>query len=168
MTLSSFTHVTIPADRRVYHWSRTPWGRLHHYFRSFLWDIPKTVDAAVSFITDVIVSAAQKFVPSSIPKLSRPRIVIAKQHGERKWTSGRVMILQDFVEPHIEPPLFISKQSENIRSVFVRGLGTVVGVNSGGHSYQVWLGVAVRVGQQSPQLINWPPTSLLNYPAHPC
>ena len=53
VTLSSFTNVITPADRQVYHWSRAPWGRLHHYFSSFHWDIPKSVDAAVSFITNV-------------------------------------------------------------------------------------------------------------------
>ena len=36
LTLSSFTHVIILADHRVYRWSRTPWGRLHHYFHSLL------------------------------------------------------------------------------------------------------------------------------------
>ena len=35
LTLSSFTHVVTPASCRVYHWSRTPWGRLHYYFHSF-------------------------------------------------------------------------------------------------------------------------------------
>ena len=72
LTLPSFTNVIIPADRRVYHWSRAPWGRLRHYFSSFHWKIPKSVDAAVSFITNVIVLATQKFVPSCAPRLSRP------------------------------------------------------------------------------------------------
>ena len=70
LTLPSFTNVIIPADRRVYHWSRAPWGRLCHYFSSFHWKIPKSVDAAVSFITNVIVTATQKFVPSCVPRSS--------------------------------------------------------------------------------------------------
>ena len=72
LTLPSFTNVIIPADRRVYHWSCAPWGRLCHYFSSFHWKIPKSVDAAISFITDVIVLVTQKFVPSCVPRLSRP------------------------------------------------------------------------------------------------
>ena len=69
-TLPSFTNVINPADCRVYHWSCAPLGRLRHYFSSFHWKIPKSVDAAVSFITNVIVSATQKFVPSCVPRLS--------------------------------------------------------------------------------------------------
>ena len=72
VTLSSFTNVITPADRRVYHWSRSPWGRLHHYFCSFHWDIPNSVDAAVSYVTNVVMLATQKFVPSCVPKLSQP------------------------------------------------------------------------------------------------
>ena len=71
VAFSSFTNVS-PANRRVYHWSRAPWDRLHHHFGSFDWDIPKSVSSAVSFITNVIVSATEKFVPSCIPRLSRP------------------------------------------------------------------------------------------------
>ena len=60
LMLSSLTYVSTPPDRLVYHWSRTPWDRLHHYFNS------RSVDAAVSFVTAAIVLATQKFVPTSI------------------------------------------------------------------------------------------------------
>ena len=41
LTLPSFINVIIPADHGVYHWSCAPRGRLHHYFSSFHWEIPK-------------------------------------------------------------------------------------------------------------------------------
>jgi len=72
VTLSSFANIVSPANRWVYHWFCAPWGRLHHHFSSFDWDIPKSVNSAVSFITNVVVSATEKFVPSCIPRLSRP------------------------------------------------------------------------------------------------
>ena len=55
-------------------------------FKTFQWDIPNSVDTAVTFVTDTIVSATQ-FVPSCIPRLSRPThggIVIVSQHGKGK------------------------------------------------------------------------------------
>ena len=67
LMLSSLTYVSTPPDRLVHHWSRTPWDRLHHYFNSFHWDIPRSVDAVVSFVTAAIVLATQKLVPSRIP-----------------------------------------------------------------------------------------------------
>ena len=72
LTLLSFTNAIIPADRQVYHWSHALWVRLHHYFSFIHWEIPKSVDAAVSFITNVIVLATQKFFQACIPRLSRP------------------------------------------------------------------------------------------------
>jgi len=64
-------------------------------------------------------------------------IMIVRQHGKGKWNFRRIVTLQDFVWPHIKPHLFTSKLLRNIRPVFARNLGTVRGVNGGGHSYQV-------------------------------
>ena len=44
LTSPSFTNLVIAADHEIYHWSHAPWGRLHHYFNSFHWEITKSVD----------------------------------------------------------------------------------------------------------------------------
>ena len=64
-------------------------------------------------------------------------IVIVKQHGERNWNVGRVVIQQDFVVSLFEPPLFTLRQLGSIRLIFVRNLGIVRGVSNGGRYYQV-------------------------------
>ena len=129
------------------------------------------MDATVSFITDVIVSAAQKFVPSSIPKLSRPT-PWWNRDCETAWRKKMDLWKGDdsagFCRASHRATSVYLKAVRKYQISLRKRLGTVVGINSGGHSCQVWLGVAVGVSQQSPQLINWPPTSLLNYPAHPC
>ena len=68
--LLSFTNVITSADLQVYHWSHAPWQKIHHYFSSFGWDIPNSVDAAVSFVTNAIVSTMHKFVPTCVTRIS--------------------------------------------------------------------------------------------------
>lgn len=74
VTLLSFTNVITPVDRLVYHWSHAPLGEIKSLFCYFCWHIPNSVDAAVSYVTNVVVSATQKFVPSCIPRLSQPLV----------------------------------------------------------------------------------------------
>lgn len=82
--LSSFTNVISPGDHQVYQWFHAPWGRLHHYFGSFHWYSPNSVDTAVFYVTKIVALDTQKFVSSCIPRLSGP-IPWYNHHCEIAW-----------------------------------------------------------------------------------
>ena len=95
LTLQDFSiPSSIPPVRRVFHWSRAPWNRLSHYFNSYQWNFPESVESSVVYFTDVIVSAMHKFIPSCIPRLSRPTLwwnrhcEVAWQKKMRVWHSA--------------------------------------------------------------------------------
>jgi len=65
-----------PPSRKVFHWRSAPWPHICGYFRRINWDRIKdgTVDDATAFLTSSLVSAQDRYVPSSIPTLHRPTV----------------------------------------------------------------------------------------------
>ena len=72
LRISSYFSTIAPPPRRVFHWSHAPWRKLSRYFNSIRWSVQGTVDDAVTCFANNIHSATMKFIPSCIPKNSRP------------------------------------------------------------------------------------------------
>ena len=99
LTLQDFSiPSSAPPDRRVFHWSRAPRNKLFRYFSSYQWKFSESVKSSVAYFTNVIVLATHKFIPSCVPRLSRPTPwwnAIVRWLG-RRCQFGIVLMVVDF------------------------------------------------------------------------
>ena len=74
LSLATPSHhpVITPPFRCVFHWSNAPWKKLTRHFYSIKWNFQGSVDDITTQFSNTIHSSTLKFVPSCVPKSSRP------------------------------------------------------------------------------------------------
>jgi hypothetical protein len=78
-------------NRRVVHWSKAPWHRLKHSFKTGgNWDMSGSVDDATERTTSRIVATTAMLVPSSLPKFRRKAVWWNRHCENAHRTKSRV------------------------------------------------------------------------------
>ena len=133
LVTSSHPPTIIPPPRHVFHWSCAPWKIFHAIF------IPlngTSKDDITTRFASIIYSATMKFVPSCIPKSSRPTpwwnhpCDAAWQCKVTCWKRNDIADLIWLLQMQT---LYINKQSKTTELRYKKTFNNTLPVNVGGH-----------------------------------